>query len=220
MTGAGTVGGRKARSAETEAALKEAAKRVFARTGYLKAKITDITAEAGRAAGSFYSHFGSKEQLLEALLVDMLAAGDERVEESDHSPDFSDPAAVRWHVAAYWRFVSANRAVVTALYQAAMVDEHFSERLRLLLEPNLHDIADHLEHIRGSGGELPGDPLVVASAMTSLMSQFAFTWLLGSPPGRRELTEQEAVDTLTRFIVHGISGPAGAVPDRSATAAE
>ena len=210
MTGSGTVGVRKARSAETEAALKEAAKRVFARTGYLKAKITDITAEADRAAGSFYSHFSSKEVLLEALLVDMLAESDDRVAEPGHSPDFTDPEAVRWHVATYWRFVNANRPVVVALSQAAMVDERFARRLRQLLEPNLLDIAHHLEHIRAAGGQLPGDPLVVASALISLISQFAATWLLGEgvPAALgRELSDEEAVDTLTRFILHGISGP-------------
>ena len=214
MTGAGTVGVRKARAAETEAALKEAAKRVFARTGYLNTKITDITTEAGRAAGSFYSHFAGKEQLLEALLVDMLAETDERVEEPGHSPDFTDPEAVRWHVAVYWRFARSNRAVVLALHQAAMVDERFSQRLQQLTEPNLRDIADHLERVRANGGQLPGDPLVVAAAMISLMSQFAFTWLLGDGQVSvlgRELGDEEAVDTLTGLLVHGISGPS---PDR------
>ena len=207
MTGTGTVGGRKARSAETEAALKEAAKRVFARTGYLKAKITDITAEADRAAGSFYSHFSSKEQLLEALFVDMLAEGDRWAEESGHSPDFTDPAAVRWHIAVYWRFVGANRPVLAALAQAAMVDEHFAGRLRELFEPTVHDLADHLDHIRAAGGRLPGEPLLVASMLISTMSHFVFHWLLdGAGLLGREVSDQEAVDTLADFIVHGISG--------------
>ncbi|MFC1419428.1 TetR/AcrR family transcriptional regulator [Streptacidiphilus cavernicola] len=206
------TGTRAARAAETESALKEAAKRVFARTGYLRAKITDITAEADRAAGSFYSHFDGKESLLESLLADMLAEGDQRVEEPGHSPDFSDPAAVRWHVAAYWQFVRDNRPVVIALHQAAMVDEHFARRLREILAPNLRDIVDHLEYISARGSSLPGDPLVVASALVTLIGQFAYTWLIGGGEELgRELGDEEAVDTLTAFIVRGIGGgPAAA----------
>ena len=79
-------------AAGTEAALKDAARRVFARKGYLNAKITDITTEAGRAAGSFYNHFTSKEDLLKGLLADLLAESDRNAVEGDsqHSADFTD----------------------------------------------------------------------------------------------------------------------------------
>jgi hypothetical protein len=43
--------------------------------------------------------------------------------------------------------------------------------------------------------------------MMSLMNQFAAVWLTGRPPEDRSLSDEEAVDTLTAFIVHGISGP-------------
>ena len=60
-----TAATRKGRA--TDEAFKEAARRVFARDGYLNAKITDIAAEAGRSAASFYNYYDTKADLLIAL---------------------------------------------------------------------------------------------------------------------------------------------------------
>jgi AcrR family transcriptional regulator len=208
MPETGAAGVRQARAAETEAALKEAAKRVFERAGYLNAKITDITAEAGRAAGSFYSHFDGKDELLEALLTDMLEEGHRRAAQPGHSPDFSRVEAVRYHVAGYWNFVTQNRPVILALNQAAMVSEHFARRQRELLAPLFRELAGHLDYVTAAGGQLPGDPAAVADAMAALMSGYAFIWLAADSPGHGpRLSADEAVDMLARLIVNGIMGP-------------
>src|SRR5689334_20877494 len=130
------TGVRKQRAAQTEAELKAAAVRVFARVGYLNAKITDITAEAGRATGSFYQHFASKEALLEALLADLLAEGDEGALTAGHSDDFSDREAIRFHVDAYWRVYRRHRTVIEALRQAAIVDSQFDARQQEMTRPD------------------------------------------------------------------------------------
>src|SRR4051794_4957709 len=173
------TGTRKQQAAQTEAALKEAALRVFERAGYLNAKITDITAEAGRAAGSFYTHFAGKEALLEALLTDLLADSDVRAAGSDHRSDFSDRAAIRWHVAIGWRFLRRHRTLFRALYQAAAVDDRVAARLRELPEPALPPLADHLVEARDAGLDLPGPPVLVAAAIGALLSQFAAGWYAG-----------------------------------------
>ncbi len=200
-------GTRRAQREETGAALKRAAVVVFGRLGYLNAKITDITAEAGRAAGSFYSHFPDKGALLESLLGELLDAGDAMADDPRHSGDFTDREAVRYHVAGYWHFFRRHRAVVTALQQAATVDERFGARARELMEPDLHHLAEHLEQARAAGVRLPGEPLVVATLMRAAMTQFAQFWLAeGGVPGWTP-TDDQAIDTITSFIHNGIGNP-------------
>jgi len=193
------VGVRKQQAAQTEAELKAAAIRVFGRLGYLNTKITDITAEAGRAAGSFYNHFANKEALLEALLADLLVEGDASALAQGHGADFRERDAVRWHVAVYWSFYRRHRTVMVALQQASTVDDAFARRGQAMLEPDLHHIADHL-----AGLDLPGDPLVVAAMFTTLLSGFAAAWMSGGVPGP-ELSDDEVIDALTSFVHRGIS---------------
>ncbi|WP_290051686.1 TetR/AcrR family transcriptional regulator [Amycolatopsis solani] len=201
-----TATSRKEKAAETEGALKAAAKRVFARKGYLNTKITDITAEAGRAAGSFYNHFAGKEELLEALLADIAASGDESAEHEDHQNDFSDPAAVRWHVKQYWDFYRDNAATMLALRQAAMVSESFARTLAQFGASQAADLDDHLEHVTRAGLKLPTTPDRCGMLMYNLVDAFAATWLHGSPPGWTPPTDEEAVELLTRFVYRGLTG--------------
>jgi AcrR family transcriptional regulator len=185
---------RKERAAETEVALKEAAKRLFAERGYLNTKITDITAEAGRAAGSFYNHFASKEELLEALLADLSASGDEHASSADHKSDFADPDAIRWHIATYLRFYRENAATLRALQQAAQVSEDFADKLARFGTNEMSDVLGHL-----TGLDLPATPEVSIAMMYSVVDNFARM----APAG---LSEVDATEALTRFVYRGLTG--------------
>jgi AcrR family transcriptional regulator len=182
------------RAADTRAALIEAAKRLFTSRGYLNTKITDITAEAGRAAGSFYTYFAGKEELLEALLAEAAAASDGYAAAEGHKSDFSDPDAIRYHVAVYWNVYQEHGATFLALSQAALVDEHFAGILREYRRTQFDDIRDHLDHV----ANLPASPEVSLSVLGSILESMVHLW--PETPG------EEAIEIITRFTYRALNG--------------
>jgi AcrR family transcriptional regulator len=64
---------RSARKANTRTLLLAAAARVYARRGFNGATLDEVAAEAGFTKGAVYGHFGSKENLLLALMEEHLA---------------------------------------------------------------------------------------------------------------------------------------------------
>ncbi|MFC4530311.1 TetR/AcrR family transcriptional regulator [Sphaerisporangium dianthi] len=202
-----TPASRKEKAAQTETSLKEAARRVFARDGYLNAKITDITTEAGRSAGSFYKHFAGKQEVLQALLSDWLAQAGEDLSVHEAGDDLSSEPALRARVAAYWHTYKAHLPEIQALGQAALVDPEFAERVAQIRHAQLRTMREHLQRLQAAGFDLPGDPAVLASAFNALLEGFCAVWLTGGEPIGRSLGDDEAIDTLTGLLRHGLTGP-------------
>lgn len=65
---------RSARKAATRTRLLEAAARVYAARGFAGATLDDVAEEAGLTKGAVYGHFGSKDNLLVALMDEYVAA--------------------------------------------------------------------------------------------------------------------------------------------------
>jgi AcrR family transcriptional regulator len=213
------MGVRKIRAAETEAALKEAARRLFADRGYLNTKITDITAAAGRATGSFYEHFASKEDLLRVLLADMHEQAGSQFDYSEHPPhDLTDPGQLRDHLAVAWSVMGANRSVMSALFESAMAAGPASGALWERLSEDTVMFREHLEYLRGRGHQLPGDPTLIAAAMGGMLSMLAYA-LLPLEPERREpdrpqtarprpsYSAPDVIDSVTKLLLYGLAGP-------------
>lgn len=198
---------RKAKAAETRAALLDAARRLFAERGYLNTKITDITAAAGRATGSFYEHFSSKDELLKALLAELEDAVDARVAAMEHprEHDLTDRDQLRDHLAAPWAVLRDNRAVAVALFQAMVADDPGSGRAWRDLQEQTGTIREHLEYLTERGHRLPGDPELVAAAIGAMLLTLNYALLPGAADDDRVL------DTLTDLTLYGLAAAKGQI---------
>jgi AcrR family transcriptional regulator len=214
---------RKARAAQTEAALKAAARQQFAERGYLNTKITDITDAAGRAAGSFYQHFSSKEDLLQALLADMHAQAGSSFDDDGPEHDLTDRAQLRAHLAAAWEVMRDNRPVMTALFESALTAGPASGELWKQLTDDTIVLRRHLQYLQAQGHVLPGDPALIAAAMGGMLSMLAYALIPAAPAapgtsagpaeaaapgvGRSAYPDAQIVDTVTSLLLHGLAGP-------------
>jgi AcrR family transcriptional regulator len=193
-----------ARGVRTRQALVHAAREIFERDGFLDARITDITARAGVAAGSFYTYFTSKEDAFEAVMSE--------VEEEMLHPrlreiaDRDDPvrvieAANRAYLSSYRR----NAKLMGLMEQVAQIDERFRrmrlERARAFQRRN----AQALIRLQQRGLADPQlDPMLAAQALSVMVSRMAH---LRYVQGFGSASLSELAQTLTQLWVGALGIP-------------
>ncbi|MEE3851867.1 TetR/AcrR family transcriptional regulator [Gordonia sp. LSe1-13] len=166
-----------ARGERTRAGLVVAARTVFERDGFTDARLTDITAEAGCATGSFYTYFDSKEDILDAVLAaaqeEMLHPGLHHGEtgRSETDPIATIEAANRAYFEAYRR----NARLMMVREQVAGVSPEFrAKRLhrgQVFVERN----AKSIKELQDAGHADPDlDPLLAAGALSGMVSRMAY----------------------------------------------
>lgn len=191
-----------ARGARTRAALVAAARVVFERDGYLDSRLTDITAEAKCSAGSFYTYFSSREEILQAVLEaaqdDMLHPGMPRLDPGETSPAALIEASNRAYFEAYKR----NAKLMLLLDEVSASDPKFREvrrrRSRAFIDRNARAIRDLQER----GLVSPDlDPFLAALGLSGMVGRMAYyVYALG-----QDFPLDLLVETATRLWINALN---------------
>jgi AcrR family transcriptional regulator len=204
-----------ARGVRSRAALLAAARRLFASRGYANTKIADITKEAGRALGSFYTYFPNKEAVLEQFAEDFKAETNERLTELDLTGAESYDV-VRELCAVYWNSCSKHSAELAAIFQASMLDARFAMSWRKIRSDARRNIAAGIRTVADAGLAQNPEPDATASALGSMMDYFCYVWLIeGGEADRTSLPDEVAIETMARVLYRTVF--AAPEPDQSIT---
>ena len=187
----------------TDEAFKEAARVVFARDGYLNAKITDIAAEAGRSAASFYNYYDTKADLLIALAEEFHAEATS-LAVLPFRAGLARPEALREAVAGFWRTYAKRRGELIGIFQAAMVEGRFRDRWLELRGEAITRIAGEVRAAQAHG-YCPGvDPVMTASALSAMLEHFCYIWLGQGGEKGVAFDDEQALDAVASIWVKAI----------------
>ena len=187
----------------TDEAFKEAARVVFARDGYLNAKITDIAAEAGRSAASFYNYYDTKADLLIALAEEFHAEATS-LAVLPFRAGLARPEALREAVAGFWRTYAKRRGELIGIFQAAMVEGRFRDRWLELRGEAITRIAGEVRAAQAQG-YCPGvDPVMTASALSAMLEHFCYIWLGQGGEKDMAFDDERALDAVATIWVQAV----------------
>jgi AcrR family transcriptional regulator len=191
--------------------LLAAAREVFERDGFLDARVTDISAAAGAAHGSFYTYFGSKTEIFRTLVAATMdelyaslggtdASGDQRRPSSPSDAVARIDRANRRFVAMYRQ----NTALMALFEQVTTFDPEVRALRQAARERMVGRVRHSIEQLQSEGlvaAEV--DAEYSAHALVAMVNGLVHYWLvLGA-----DFEEARLVATLTGLWARALGLP-------------
>jgi len=197
------------RGQATEAALIRAARTIFERDGFLDARITDITALAGAATGSFYRYFSSKEEIFTAV-IDQLNDQGLHLPTMDFLPDDLDDLvrSVAQHHRQYLDNYARNAKLMSVMEQVTNISDDFRRHRTQQAQVYVQANAGAIRKLQAAGHADPKlDPVMTARTLSTAVSRSAYIAFVLEEETADDL--DLLVETLTRVWINalGLSVP-------------
>lgn len=156
--------------------LLEAAAAVFARDGYVNARMSDVAEQAEISMGGLYRYFANKEDLFAQVIADLHEELYRASTAEEH--DFgTDPygalvEANRGYLALY----RERRDVMRAFIQAAHVEERFRDFWWQMRDRHITRFTAALQRVHGITTVNGVDAALAAESLACMAEQSAYVW--------------------------------------------
>src|SRR5579875_418592 len=181
----------------TRARLLEAARALFAERGLHETSVAAIAERADIGLGTFYLHFADKDDLLAAILADDEARLARRIAQ-ETSAIASPLARHRAGTRIYLEYAFERRYLFPILFDTIPASHPV---LRAVRERWVEGVAQLLHEAMAAGEIPPGEPLLLARLLVSLVGQAALWWRDHEAPPPAEVAR-----IVSDLIEHGVQG--------------
>lgn len=182
----------------TRQKILRAAGRVFARDGYVDARMLDIATEAGLSTGGLYRYFDNKTDVFAAVIADI---HEEFFERSGHTRGLlaQDPyAALAASNRGYIEHYYENRDIMRVFIEAAAIEQQFRETLRSMRVRHVRRFVGAYRSIDPEGLVAGVRLEVAAEALACLVEQCCYVWFAQEKDNDVPVTIDEAVRVTTQ----------------------
>lgn len=184
---------------QTQQAIEDAARKLFAERGFHGTTLSDITSAAGRSPAVFYRYFADKEDLLAALtesfLHDVVLPSGLRVHLPESPQDDGFFASV---VRGYWEMFKQNIGIMVAVDQLAATETRFALLQNQFRQFGIDIVTASVRRAQEQGHAEALNPEHTALAIALLFEQFTTVCLRPDTAGHGlRLSDAEAIVTLS-----------------------
>lgn len=184
---------------QTQQAIEDAARKLFAERGFHGTTLSDITAAAGRSPAVFYRYFGDKEDLLaamaESFLHDIVQPSGLRVHLPESPQDDGFFVSV---VSGYWEMFKQHIGIMVAVDQLAATETRFAALQNEFRQFGIDIVAASVRRAQEQGHAAALNAEHTALAIALLFEQFTTVCLRPDTAGLGvRLSDAEAIATLS-----------------------
>lgn len=178
--------------------LLSCARRVFARSGYVGATMSDVSDEAGVSLGGLYRYFTNKEDLFESLIGDIHEELYRASGTPEHDFRTSPYDALLEANLGYLHHYYEHRDVMRALIEAATVDTRFRDVWWKMRTRHIERFVDSLRTQHGID-TIDGQPAqLAAEAAACMVEQSAYVWYAHEDLRGNDVPIRDAAQLVTR----------------------